>query len=256
MSHSSRSFLVHTAGSHVLAGQGIKARVRGFTLIEVLLAIALLSIIMAMAYGGFRASVRATNSGEYIIEQNNRVRVVQQFARRQLMQARSLIIEEADDGEQQRFQGEPHFVRFVSPMPGYLSYGGPYVQELVLERGNSGLELVYYYAMLNGYEPGDLRLMSDGHVLMEDVRSGEFIFLDVDPDSSEPFWTDLWEEPERLPLAVGLTMELNSDIDLIWPDLIVPIMVDSTELQNRNIRRGQEVLRPSQRGAGRRGQRR
>src|SRR5699024_6972764 len=70
------------------------AREGGFTLIEVLLAIALVSIIMAMAYGGFRASVRATSSGEAVIEQTNRLRVVQQFMRRQLMQARALIIEE------------------------------------------------------------------------------------------------------------------------------------------------------------------
>jgi len=40
----------------------------GFTLVELLLATALIAIIMAMAYGGFRAGLRATASGEALIE--------------------------------------------------------------------------------------------------------------------------------------------------------------------------------------------
>src|SRR5699024_6744198 len=229
------------------------AREGGFTLIEVLLAIALVSIIMAMAYGGFRASVRATSSGEAVIEQTNRLRVVQQFMRRQLMQARALIIEEFEDGEIVRFEGERQRLRLVSPMPGYLSYGGPYVQEFRLERGNDGLELVYYYAMLNGYEPGDLERTSDGRVLMKDLDGGEFIFLGEDPETGETFWTDFWEEPERLPLGVGVLLDLGSSRGLVWPDLIVPVMVDSSDhRRTRTIQRASDMLRPRQgRGANR-----
>jgi len=217
---------------------------RGFTLIEVLLAIALVSIIMAMAYGGFRASVRATSSGEAVIEETNRLRVVQQFVRRQLMQTRALIIEELEEGEVVRFQGDRDHVRFVSPMPGYLSYGGPYVQEFSLERGSDGLELIYYYAMLNGYEPGALQDVSEGRVLMDGLANGEFIFLDADQETGETFWTDYWEEPERLPLAVGVLLDLDSQRGLVWPDLIAPVMVDTSQSRNRaTIRRASDLFR-------------
>ena len=213
-----------------------------------LLAIALLSIIMAMAYGGFRASVRATTSGEAVIEQTNRLRVVQQFVRRQLMQSRALIIEQFEDGEIVRFQGDGEHVRFVSPMPGYLSYGGPYVQELSLERGSDGMELVYYYAMLNGYEDGALRETTDGRVLMEDIGGGEFIFLDRDPETGETFWTDFWEEPERLPLAVGVMLDLDSERGLAWPDLIAPVMVDTRQSRARSVRSVRDtILQPGRR---------
>jgi len=221
-----------------------RSRQDGFTLVEVLLAVALVSIIMAMAYGGFRASVRATQSGEAVIEQTNRLRVVQQFVRRQLMQSRALIIEELDDGEIVRFEGDRDRVRFVSPMPGYLSYGGPYVQEFSLERGAEGMELVYYYAMLNGYEPGALQETTDGRLLMEGLGGGEFIFLDYDSETGETFWVDLWEETDRLPLAVGVLLDLDSQRGLVWPDLIAPVMVDTSRSgRTAEIRRASDVFR-------------
>ncbi len=228
------------------SGSGTPCRLRrqgGFTLIEVLLAVALVSIIMAMAYGGFRASVRATSSGEEVIEQTNRLRVVQQFVRRQLMQTRALVIEQFEDGEIVRFEGDGEHVRFVSPMPGYLSYGGPYVQEFSLERGAGGMELIYYYAMLNGYEPGALRETSDGRVLMEGIGGGEFIFLDFDQETGETFWTDFWEEPERLPLAVGVMLDLESERGLVWPDLIAPVMVDTSRSRRATIGRASDIFR-------------
>lgn len=230
-------------------------RQAGFTLIEVLLAIALVAIIMAMAYGGFRASVRASYSGEALIEETNRLRVVQQFVRRQLMQARSLVIEQAEGEDPVRFQGDRDHVRFVAPMPGYLSYGGDYVQQFSLERGDEGLELVYYYAMLNGYEPGDLEYVSDGIVLIDGLAAGEFIFLDQDPELGEVFWTDFWEETVRLPLAVGVLLDIDSVRGLSWPDLVAPVVVDSGSAgPRREIRRATDMLIP--RGADRGGQRR
>ncbi len=224
-------------------------RQRGFTLIEVMLAIALVAIIMAMAYGGFRASVRATSSGEAVIEETNRLRVVQQFVRRQLMQTRALVIEQPEGEEEVvRFQGDRDFVRFVASLPGYLSYGGPYVQQLSIERGNEGQDLVFYYAMLNGYEPGALEATTDGIVLMEGLSRAEFIFLDVDEEGNETFWTDFWEFPERLPLAVGLVAEMDGSRGLVWPDLVAPVMIDASHAQQRpTIRRASDMLVP-QRG--------
>ncbi len=225
-------------------------RAAGFTLVEVMLAITLVALIMAMAYGGFRASVRATSSGEALIEQTNQLRVTHQFIRRQLTLAQALIIEEGDEpGMQVRFEGEDSRVRFVAPMPGYLSFGGSYVQQLSLERGRDGIDLVFYFAMLNGYEPGDIEA-HDGIVLMEGLRSGSFIFLGEDEEEIEPFWADYWERTDQLPLAVGLTLDLDRDNGLVWPDLIAPVMLDTRAVgasQQLQPRRGAELIMPRQR---------
>ncbi|MDT8450157.1 MAG: prepilin-type N-terminal cleavage/methylation domain-containing protein [Wenzhouxiangellaceae bacterium] len=197
----------------------------GFTLVELLLATTLIALIMAMAYGGFRAGVRATTSGEALIEETNRLRIVHQFVRRQISQARPLIIEQNED-EIIRFEGERERIRFVAPMPGYLSYGGPYVQELRLERGEVGMDLVFAFALLNGYEPGDLNA-EPPVTLLEDVGRADFEFLGFTEDREAVEWTDFWDRPEEIPLAISLRLGMERDNGLFWPELVVPVVIDS-----------------------------
>src|SRR5580765_4135684 len=103
----------------------------GFTLLEMLMAIVLLGLLLAGAYSGIQTSVRAMHAGERLIERIDRVRTVQEFLRHQL--TRILPISYAQtDAKAYVFEGERDFMRFVAPMPGYLSHGGPYVQTLAL----------------------------------------------------------------------------------------------------------------------------
>ena len=58
----------------------------GFTLVELLLALSLMSMLLALAYGGLRASTRATDKGQAILEDSGRIRMAHQFVRKQLNQ--------------------------------------------------------------------------------------------------------------------------------------------------------------------------
>jgi len=211
----------------------------GFTLIELLLATALIAIIMAMAYGGFRAAVRASASGDELIEETNRLRVVHQFIRSRINQVRPLVIEETGPGEHIVFEGDGERIRFVAPMPGYLSYGGPYVQELRLERGEVGMDLVFAFAMLNSYEPGDLDA-EPPVTLLEDVGRAEFEFLGFEEDGETVVWTPVWEQPDQVPIAVSLRLGLARDNGVTWPELVAPVVLDASS-GNRRPRRVEDV---------------
>jgi len=205
----------------------------GFTLIELLLATALIALIMAMAYGGFRAGVRATSSGEALIEETNRLRVVHQFIRRQIAHARPLIIEQ-DNDTIIRFEGEAERIRFVAPMPGYLGFGGPYVQEMRIERGEVGMDLVFAFAMLNGYEPGDLD--RDAPVtLLEDIGRADFEFLGYAEDGEAVVWNDFWEPVDLVPLSVSLRLSMQRDNGLSFPELVTPVIIDSGGVGPRSL---------------------
>jgi len=205
----------------------------GFTLMELLLATALIALIMTMAYGGFRAGVRASTSGEALIEETNRIRVVHQFLRRQIAHIRPLIIEQ--DGEQLiRFEGDPERMRFVAPMPGYLGFGGPYVQELRLERGEDGMDLVFAYAMLNSYEPGDLDA-EPPITLLENVGRARFEYFGFEDDGESTYWSDAWETPEAVPLSVALALDFRRANGLFWPELVTPVVIDGGSVAPRNL---------------------
>ncbi len=223
-------------------------RNRGFTLIEVLLAITLLSTIMALAVGGLRAAQRASTSGEALIEQTNNLRVVHQFVRRQLSQAQAMIIEQAEGDEVPiRFIGGRDWIRFVAPMPGYLSYGGLYVQQFSIEPGANGRELVFYFSMLNGYEAGEIEA-SEGVVLIEEINGGEFWYLGEDIETDQPIWSNDWEAVDTLPLAVELDLDLIRENGMVWPTVSAAVRVDANPTrQQRVIRTGADLLIPNRR---------
>lgn len=220
-------------------------RQTGFSLVEVVLAITLLGIIMALAYSGFRASTRATHSAEEAIERNNRVRVVHQFVRQQLARALPLAMFENDERERIIFEGESERVRFVAPMPGYLSYGGPYVQEFRLEAGDNGRDLVFSYAMLNGFEPeGAAMEANESVVLLEGIDDGEFSYIGFDEDGEIGDWDTLWETPTRVPLAVTIDLRPDESTRMEWPRLATPLRIDSGGVQPQALRPG-DIIDPA-----------
>ena len=85
---------------------------RGFSLVELLLAMTLLSMLLALAYGGLRASTQATNKGQDILDDSNRIRMAHQFVRRQLTQLLPLAFEENEESQVRSvFRGDGQRIR-------------------------------------------------------------------------------------------------------------------------------------------------
>ncbi|MBT8063924.1 MAG: prepilin-type N-terminal cleavage/methylation domain-containing protein [Xanthomonadales bacterium] len=209
-------------------GSAIPARRSGgFTLVELLLAMTLLSILMALAYGGLRASTRAAERGQIILEDSGRIRMGHQFVRRQLSQMMPLVFEQEEDGTERKvFIGNSSMIRFVAPMPGYLGYGGPQVQELAFVPGEEGMNLVFTHALLQNFEEAHLDERPP-IVLLENIQSGEFAFLGLDEFGQLTPWLNQWDEPEYLPESVSVSVEFSEEIYLEWPMMTASVRVDS-----------------------------
>ena len=116
----------------------------GFSLLEVMLAVLLLALLLAGTYNGITASVRSMHSGEAAIERIDKLRTVQEFLRHQISRTLPFPYARSKDGlKVEVFRGDGKFMRFVAPMPGYLSRGGAYVQTLELAPGKDGMQLVF-----------------------------------------------------------------------------------------------------------------
>lgn len=204
---------------------------RGFTLVELLLATVLLALLVAGAWSGIRTATRAASSGEELIERTNRLRVAQEFLRRELTQSLALAYEEeVGTGQRLMFGGERDQLTFVAPMPGYLGRGGPYVQQLSFVGGGGGRQLVFHHAMLNGYDAREesVEQRSEPVVLLDGIRSARFQYRAIDERGELGDWRDDWDKPGQLPLLVRIELEFERDANMTWPELVIPLMVDPT----------------------------
>lgn len=204
--------------------------VRGFTLVELLLAILLLGMLMAAAWGSITTVTKASTRGEALIDRTNRMRVAQEFIRRQIRNALALPYQvDSSTGETRTFEGDGDVMRFVAPMPGYLSRGGAYLQTLELRSGRGGgQELVFSHELLNGYDPDRPRdAERDPVILIEGIRRGRFEYRGLDETGKLGDWEEEWDESGTQPVLVRVRFEMDEASGYRWPDIVVPVLANS-----------------------------
>jgi general secretion pathway protein J len=201
----------------------------GFTLLEVMLAILLLALLLAGSYGAIRTAVHAMHSGESAIDRTNRLRVAQEFMRHQISRIMPLPFgRDESTNTNLIFEGRRDFIRFVAPMPGYLSKGGAYVQTLQFVGGRGGgKQLVFSDSMLNGFDlenkkPSD----SEPVVLLDQIRDGKFEYRTLDDQGELTDWSDQWDDPSLTPVMVRIEVTMRPEARVTFPAMEIPLMLD------------------------------
>src|SRR5690348_9183538 len=88
---------------------------RGFTLVELLVALSLMALISIALFGGMRFGMRAWETGTQRIDQATRIELVQSLLRRQLSQAKLPPTKSNESAP--AFVGKADRVAFVAPSP-------------------------------------------------------------------------------------------------------------------------------------------
>ncbi|MGH8162894.1 MAG: prepilin-type N-terminal cleavage/methylation domain-containing protein, partial [Rhodanobacteraceae bacterium] len=121
-------------------------RTRGFTLLEILLALVLMALAMVGVWGALRTATRLTHGADALIARSDRVRAVQGFLRDYLGGAQPQAFLRKHNEQARMFEGDSDKLRYVAPMPAQLGDGGLFVQTLQLVHGDDGgqvLQLTY-----------------------------------------------------------------------------------------------------------------
>ena len=205
---------------------------RGFTLIEVLLATVLLAAGLALAFTTLRAATATAQRGEAMAQRNERMRAVAGFLRARLVAVKPLAFGiDRDTGLPLRFIGEPGRMRFVADLPAYLGHGGPYVHEVFVAEGQdrSGDAGVDLLLALSVRQP--LGVTATGEAdppepLARDLQSVRFRYRALDAEGRPGEWQDQWLARERLPMQVEITV-LDGE-GRAWPRLVVALPLAGT----------------------------
>jgi general secretion pathway protein J len=213
-------------------------RAAGFTLLEVLGAMALLALLLLGVYSGVRSATHTVQAGTAKIEQLDEVRSAQQFLRRELAQAMAQAISHDDNGNNIYFVGSENEMRFVAPLPGYLGKMGPQLIQIKLVPGDKGegkrLEASLAVLPPDGSAPKPL---GDPQVLVDGISGGGFSYRGINEQGQPMDWQGDWKYTNNMPNVVTIKLVLEHGRE--WPLMSAPLRVNASASQGpSNLLRG------------------
>jgi general secretion pathway protein J len=176
-------------------------REAGFTLIEMLVTVALLALVAMLLFGGLRFGARAWDGAQAHGAGSEEVRLVQDTLRRELESAYPRYDASDTLHPQIDFAGEPDGVRFLSHAPQALQTAGYTHIALAEEPDGKDRQLTIH--------------VGDGSsALLRHIAGVRFAYFDG------ASWSDDWRAA-ALPRLVRIRVVFRRGDARLWPDLIV-----------------------------------
>jgi len=199
----------------------VSARVRGFTLIELVIALMLLALMTSVLFGSLQLAGRSWDSGEAKVAQVTEMRQTQQFLREQLAGAYPQRLPKAAEIPL-LFSGEREELRFAAPLPARVAEGGILYFRLSLLKDAEHSRLVLERAIPDLSSPDEPSFdRADRSILADGIGSIKLGFFGRDSNVVEgsPTWRDRWNDRQLLPQLIRI--EVVPTRGPAWPPLVV-----------------------------------
>jgi len=203
----------------------MRARQGGFTLIELVIALALMGVMVLFMYSGLAFGLRGWDAADTNGRRTADRRIAENFLRREVAE---LFPMRWKDPMTLRlaFEGQHDVLRFVSVRPAGISVTGLSLVGVTVEPDNvkRTRNLVMRRAS-PGDEQKDFGPLAQGEatILFDDIESVAFDYFGSENDFSDPKWVDTWEWPGRIPQLIRIRVR-NPDGSSL-PEMIVRMML-------------------------------
>lgn len=197
---------------------------RGFSLIELLIAMTILGFILSLLFSGFRLASSSWDRAERHMDDNTQVQIGRSFLRNLLTQAYPHRWKSVPP--RIAFVGAPNGLRFVTELPSHLSSGG--LQQIALEVKPNGQEfqLIFRRGDLkgedNGFGVGD---EESERIVIDGAKEIAFSYFGKEGEQPSPTapsrWFDEWNNANQLPSLIRIHFEMQP----AWPDLLITPLI-------------------------------
>lgn len=193
----------------------------GFTLIEVIIAMSLLSLILILLFSTIFTTNKHWHLTEKKITQNEELRLVSFFIQKQLSQNIPLMW--LNKTEQKLiFEGKSNELRFTSTLPAHRGGGGIKILLLKTNLSEDQNHLDLYYQQANpDVSPFDTTNKPEQVTLLDNVKRIELSYYGQEEINEEPVWKDEWQNDTFLPLLISLKIFTTDNND--WPEIKIPL---------------------------------
>lgn len=213
---------------------------RGLTLLEMMIALLLLSMLLMLLFGGLRLASSSWDRGSAFTDQVSQMQLVENFMRREISQAAAYRLQQDPQDPNAvllGYQGSAKRLRFVAPMPQAAAKGGLYVLTFGLSEQEGGQQALTLWREPTGKadtpsQANPANEAADAPVILaRHVSRLEFSYYGVPAGSSQPAtWLPDWPDNQNAPQLIK--MKIAFDRGASWPDLVVAPRVDMAAAAN------------------------
>ena len=204
-------------------GVGVVFRMRGFTLLELIVAMTLLALMSSVLFGALGYAGRSWEGGEAKAEATAGMRLSHGFLRAQLEGQHPLRMRKMPEFPL-LFGGDREELRFAAPLPARITGGGIWYYRLRVDKESDASRLVLE-RMVPDLDAGALPDFAkpERSILADDIKEIRVGYFGYDTGTvaraSTPTWRDRWDDRNRLPLAIRI--EVVPERGPAWPSLFV-----------------------------------
>jgi general secretion pathway protein J len=191
---------------------------RGFTLVELVIAMTLMALIGVGLSGVLVIGARSASSAERKTEQARRYRTATELIVRQLRSTAALRLPEDENEEQGEgedvayFVGDSERLSFITAAPQTPENSGLAVVDLWVEDGQLMMSESPYFLLASEGEIGaEFADLTFAATLLFDVESVSFEYQRSDLERDT--WTDRWDASEEDALPAAVRIEVKPSID-------------------------------------------